>query len=152
PETGLGSSSRPVRPPDPGPSSSHQTTGAGSGPPWTVLFEPFWSFAPSRSPRRGGLGPCRVRARSLLSIDERVVPLRQCSRASAILVHRILTVENSTLVRISRTSVGRRVRRSGVGCGHAGGSDALGGDRMRQGVGRGLSQRDVELKLIAVIV
>ena len=83
--------SRSVRPPGPGPSQSQQVTGAGSGPPGTVLFEPFWSFAPSRSPRRGGLGPCRDRARPSLSIDERVVSLRQCSRASAFLVHRILT-------------------------------------------------------------
>ena len=69
-----------------GPSRSQQVTGAASGPPGTVLFEAFESFAPSRSRKRRGLGPCRDRARSSLSIDERVVSLRQCSRASTFLL------------------------------------------------------------------
>ena len=65
---------------------------------------------------------------------------------------RTLKTVNSASGRTARRSIGGGFAALGIGCGHAAGSDALGGDRMRQGIGRGLSQGDVELELSAVIV
>ena len=152
PGRGPGWPSRSVRPPGPGPSSSQQVTGAGSGTPWTVLFEPFGSFAPSRSPRRGGRSSRRGGPRTSRSGSRAGRFIASVLACIGCPLCRTLKTVNSAPGRIARTSIGGWVRRSGVGCGHAAGSDALGGDRMRQGVGRGLSQRDVELKLSAVIV